>query len=330
MQEVPGPPSPLAVLGLDPETERAYRLLLRRAPIGIDAAAAVLEVSPAQVSAHAERLAAAGLVRVRDDVVLVLPPEQALTRAIEDESRRLDGLRAQVEAIRSVIPALSAEHSVFRESPGEAVAFRTIRADEAVPVLQQIAAQVPGDLRWFRPDQWSLSSSAEADEWVRSLLRQGRRSRVIYPARALEEAPESVRRRAELGEDVRILGDVPTRLGIIGDSVAMIPHRWDLADDLVLILEQPSLVASLGLVFDGMWERALVMPGLAGDDLEAKESARRLLLDQLARGVKDEQIARTLGQSLRTVRRRVADLMDELDATSRFQAGVEAVRRGWL
>jgi hypothetical protein len=30
------------------------------------------------------------------------------------------------------------------------------------------------------------------------------------------------------------------------------------------------------------------------------------------------------------VRRRVAELLDELGAGSRFQAGAEAVRRGWL
>ena len=47
-------------------------------------------------------------------------------------------------------------------------------------------------------------------------------------------------------------------------------------------------------------------------------------------GAKDEQIARTLGLSLRTVRRRVADLMIELGVDTRFQAGVEAARRGWL
>ena len=51
---------------------------------------------------------------------------------------------------------------------------------------------------------------------------------------------------------------------------------------------------------------------------------------QLAAGAKDEQIARTLGISLRTVRRRVADLLIELGVDTRFQAGVEAVRRGWL
>ena len=57
---------------------------------------------------------------------------------------------------------------------------------------------------------------------------------------------------------------------------------------------------------------------------------RRLLLAELADGVKDEQIARNLDLSLRTVRRRVASLMSELGVDTRFQAGVEAVRRGWL
>jgi DNA-binding NarL/FixJ family response regulator len=40
-------------------------------------------------------------------------------------------------------------------------------------------------------------------------------------------------------------------------------------------------------------------------------------------------IARSLGVSLRTVRRRIAELLAELGVESRFQAGAEAVRRGW-
>ena len=57
---------------------------------------------------------------------------------------------------------------------------------------------------------------------------------------------------------------------------------------------------------------------------------RTQLLELLAGGAKDEQIARTMGVSLRTVRRRIASLLAELGVDSRFQAGMEAVRRGWL
>jgi DNA-binding NarL/FixJ family response regulator len=41
-------------------------------------------------------------------------------------------------------------------------------------------------------------------------------------------------------------------------------------------------------------------------------------------------MARKLGISERTVRRLVSDLTERLGATSRFQAGVCAVRLGWL
>jgi DNA-binding NarL/FixJ family response regulator len=41
-------------------------------------------------------------------------------------------------------------------------------------------------------------------------------------------------------------------------------------------------------------------------------------------------IARQLGVSERTVRRRVSDLAEILGAGSRFQIGAQAVRRGWV
>jgi DNA-binding NarL/FixJ family response regulator len=60
-----------------------------------------------------------------------------------------------------------------------------------------------------------------------------------------------------------------------------------------------------------------------GDD----ESA---LLGLLAAGLTDGAIARHLGTHPRTVQRRVRDLLDRLGAGTRFQAGIQAARRGWL
>ena len=54
------------------------------------------------------------------------------------------------------------------------------------------------------------------------------------------------------------------------------------------------------------------------------------LLEQMLAGASDEQIARNLNIGLRTVRRRIAALMTDLGVDTRFQAGVEAARRGWL
>ncbi|MGW3248842.1 helix-turn-helix domain-containing protein [Streptomyces sp. NPDC001070] len=53
-------------------------------------------------------------------------------------------------------------------------------------------------------------------------------------------------------------------------------------------------------------------------------------LQLLADGLTDEAIAKRLGVSPRTARRIATDLMERLNARSRFQAGARAVQHGWL
>jgi hypothetical protein len=55
-----------------------------------------------------------------------------------------------------------------------------------------------------------------------------------------------------------------------------------------------------------------------------------MLLQMLTAGLKDQAIARQLDVSLRTARRRLAQLMTATGATSRFLLALAAVRRGWL
>ena len=323
------------MLGLGPAEEALYRALLRTPSLPLGGVADVVGDVDARggrvaVDEMVDQLVRTGLVRRSGAELVAAPPEQALERLIGDEHERLEGVRDQLAALRSMLPALEAEHRVARAPVGERVQVEAIPTSAVLTVLRSLALESSGDLLWIRPDQWRLEQGRAVDRWVQEQLREGRGSRVIYPARVLEEAPEAVRRRAELGEHVRVLGDVPGRLAVVGDVAALVPQRFDPADDVVLVVRQPGLVASVTLLFEGLWERALVVPGIGADDPTEGDSARRLLLDQMARGVKDEQIARTLGLSLRTVRRRVADLLDELGADSRFQAGVEAVRRGWL
>jgi len=64
--------------------------------------------------------------------------------------------------------------------------------------------------------------------------------------------------------------------------------------------------------------------------IDALTTAERELLTLLAAGATHETVAHRLDIPLRTTRRRIAALMKQLDAVSPFQAGAEAVRRGWL
>ena len=66
------------------------------------------------------------------------------------------------------------------------------------------------------------------------------------------------------------------------------------------------------------------------DDAADPDETRTAVLSCLAAGLTDEGIARSLGCSLRTAQRHIGRLMHDLNASSRFQAGMEARQRGWV
>jgi hypothetical protein len=323
--------SPLSVLGFSAEQDATYRVLLRNSGASLDALAALVPVSADQLREDVARFVASGLVELRGDTVVALAPDQALARLITEEGRRLQSVAEQLESLRGLLPSLTAEHLASQAPRGVEVPLELVEGGDVADLIRGICAASTGDLLWLRPDQWRLAPGYDIDETVKELVRSGRRSRAIYPARVLEEAPEVVRARAEAGEHVRILAEVPTRIAIMGTTAALVPERFGVNTGRRLIVRQPAMVTALTMLFDSMWVRAMAIPGM--DDQrhdDERVGDRRLLLDQLAGGAKDEQIARALGLSLRTVRRRVAGILEELGADSRFQAGVEACRRGWL
>ncbi len=197
-------------------------------------------------------------------------------------------------------------------------------------LLSGLATSSSRDLLWLRPDQWADDWTDDwTDDWAIDMVRSGRRSRAIYPVRVLEEAPEVLRARAQAGEHVRVLAAVPSWLAIVGTSAALIPEEWGVHTERRLVVRQQAMITALTFLFETLWERAVTVASPDSANVECQK-VRRQLLDQLGSGAKDEQIARTLGLSLRTVRRRVAEMLDELGVDSRFQAGAEAVRRGWV
>lgn len=329
-QPTTGEVSPLGVLGFSAAQERLYRLVLRNSGLTPAALAALAGLPTGELREQLTRFAAAGLVQLRDGVVVAAPPQDALARMVNDEARRVLSRSEQLDVVRELLPSLSADHLASSAPKGEPVTVEVLEGGDVAQLIRSLSASSSGDLLWLRPDPWKATPGLELDEWVAGLMRAGRRSRAIYQVDVLQHAPDLIRRRAEAGEHVRILAEVPTRLAVVGSAAALISERFDVFDGRRLVLRHHSIVRSLTLLFEGLWEKAMPVPGLGGQRSDDGASEQRLLLAQLTGGAKDEQIARALGVSVRTVRRRVADLLDDLGAGSRFQAGVEAVRRGWV
>ena len=319
----------MTALGFSPEAGRLYERVLPRSGEPIDGVAAGLGLSVEELLERLEPLRSAGVVTVVDDLIKVATPADAVAMMIQQTAdsaamgyRRLQELAAAMPHLAgSVTPGLAPRKAGVVPLDGEVLT--EARDPEAI---RDILTNSVGDVMWLRPDQFQIDFEDDMSNWIRGAVGGGRRVRGIYALRAMQEVPSVVTRRIELGEEIRVLPELPTRLIIIGTQLAAMPEPLGMAAAPSSVIRQRGIVEALRLLFEEMWNRAapVSVPQLAPD------VGRAFLLEQLAAGAQDEQIARRLGVSLRTVRRRVAELMQDLGAGSRFQAGVEAVRRGWL
>lgn len=330
----PVPTSVLTALGFSPAVDRTYRRLRSMSGRELARIAAATVRTPEELLAEVDPLVRAGIVRLDGDRLVVAPPAEAIRIVVAAEAGHVERARRRLEGLVDAVGLLAAEDSPVaprepdRTLPIEGEVLTVEDRTDVFVMVRDLVLRARGDLLWLRPDQWRGPREARMAELVAEALRQGgRRSRAIYPLHATRDAPGVLAARAAVGEQVRVLPDLPTRMLVIGDSHVVLPEPLGYADMPLTVVRQRGVVEALTQWFELLWERAAT-PAVASGG--ARRDQRRFLLLQLAAGEHDEQIARRLGLSLRTVRRRVADLMTELGADSRFQAGVEAARRGWI
>ncbi|MEU7828909.1 MULTISPECIES: helix-turn-helix domain-containing protein [unclassified Nonomuraea] len=143
---------------------------------------------------------------------------------------------------------------------------------------------------------------------------------------------ELIQDAAARGEKARVVADASVKMWIADDALALIPIRnGAYSIDAAFILHHSALLDALIALFEREWLRGFPLravprpPAADGPDELARD-----LLALMAGGLTDEGIARALGLGLRTVQRRIHDLMQDLNAITRFQAGMAARERGWI
>ena len=97
-----------------------------------------------------------------------------------------------------------------------------------------------------------------------------------------------------------------------------------------LLVHPSGLLDLVNAMFEETWRTSIRVvegdSGLAPDE----DAVDRDLLNLLLLGMTDAAAGAQLGISVRTVQRRVADLMETAGVTTRIQLGAEAVRRAWI
>lgn len=313
----------LEALGVRVEDEALYRELLSRTQASVDELAEALGHDPPDVEASLARLEELGLatrltgtpLRVR-----AARPDVAVDVLV---SRRQEELARAQLAARDLLSEMPVEE---RHRPEDIVEVLVGRPAIAARFEQLITSTRDELLVFDRPPY--VADAQRSDSGVTDLLRQGVTVRGIYAPEALElpGALEAAHDAVRAGEQSRVHADLPMKLAIGDRRLAILPLSAAEVVDAALCIRPSALLDALVQLFDLLWaEGTPIVAGERGSEFSDKELAALL-----ASGAKDDVVARHLGASTRTLSRRVAQMMDHLHVRTRFQAGVQAVRRGWI
>jgi len=179
--------------------------------------------------------------------------------------------------------------------------------------------------------QAGKQDTEEFDDFLQvclQLLDRGITVRIVcqHRSRADLTTRMKIKRVADAGAEVRTTSHIPRTAVIFDRSLAVLLGAG--AGELTASrVGDGDLVQFLVDVFEHLWDGATSVDCHDAGYAEVADDLQHTIAGLMARGYTDEVLARKLGMSVRTCRRHIAGLMRDLDAVSRFQAGVRAGRR---
>jgi len=317
----------LEALGMTPDEERVYRMIVGGYRTAPDEIAGQTGVGRGEVEPILEVLLAKGLVSMADGHYMSAPPDVSLGPLLVQGQEKL-------EAARAAVSQLAEEYRGSARRRDSAQLVEVVTGADAIR-RQALAIQRSAreESLWFCLEG---NVAMAASENVEEALAQARgvQYRVIYETGLLEEPGRivNVLEGIEGGEIARSISKLPVRLAISDRKVALCPlvSHDSTGEPTAALVRESSLLSALVALFEVYWERA--SPLRIGDTAPTAhlDPDERRLLSLLIGGVSDKSIATQLNVSYRTVQRRLQDLMRRVNARTRMKLAWQASKLGWL
>ncbi|GCE01090.1 response regulator transcription factor [Embleya hyalina] len=322
---------------------RAFGQAVRIGQFRSDRIAEVLGLSPEKVDGIRRDLLTLRLLQpsAHDaDVLVPVSPEAAATELVripEDEIRSLQqeivGTRLRLQKL---LPAylegrrLRAQLEQSLEPLEAADQIRWMLKDQTERCRSEI-------LLSRRGDPLPCDSVGSMHPELLDAARRGIRVRAIYRHATLADQTvhTHMAELAEAGALVRTHAEPAGQLILFGTEVAIVFGRepsptaesGSTPEPPAVAVRDATVVGHLRATFEQAWDAASSAPDTTGD-AKALGQLQLSIVRLLAQGFKDDVVARRLGMSVRKCRRHIKEIMNELDADSRFQAGVQATLNG--
>jgi hypothetical protein len=315
----------LQSLGVSTAAEALYLVL---APLETASASQLAELGNVSVDVAASALAelqTLGLARAAGaDQWQSLPLLDAVHALRVQRIAELDAAAVSAESIQNRILA------ALRTQPADNITV-LIGTDAIVEARDSICDGARREICFFdkppyvdsRPHATPESLSADSPEW--RALERGISLRCVYHPGFDNDRLSELSLFAARGEQSRT-ALVPMKLILVDAQVALIPsiRSYDPGQELrASLVRHPQLIEALVWLFEAVWDQSV--PILASSFNESNPR-RQMLISLLMTGATDSAIATQLGVNVRSVRRWISELMDELRVTTRLQLGAALVR----
>lgn len=326
----------LTHLGLSSDADLVYRTMLVEATWGVGDLSAHLGLTERAVRRALDQLADLCLLDLAEGgrQVRVADPGRTLFALLSKAEDSVRDQQRQVQEARDTVTAIATAYQRRSDLPEGA----RLEGVEAVRTrLRQLAESAQRECWSFspggahRPD--AMSESRAVNE---AAMERGVQMQCVYQTAHRNDADTVAYAEwlTALGGQIRTVPTVPMQLVVVDREVALLPINPTSPRYGAIEVHTPAIVAAMCALFMQVWDIALPMPGsapAASNDVNGPLSPfEQAILKLLAEGLTDESASRRLGVSVRTLRRTISEITARLNSGSRFQAGVEANRRGWI
>ncbi|WP_424920676.1 hypothetical protein [Streptomyces sp. wa13] len=327
----------LAGLGLGAVESEFYRLFLTRLTSTAECVGDSVGLSAQDACLVAERLLSLGLLAgTAGGELRAVHPVLACHPLLERAELRLARQQKELELSRAAVDELASEIGSERVSSlAEAEVHRGAAA--AWSFLEQIAATASTSVQCMAaagaaPGVGETSDYTAIGELAAFTARRGTPVQLLLleSIDILPSLVDGAHTMAAAGVEIRTVPTLPVWVFIVDDEY--VATALDPADNQagIMVVRTPGAVAAAADLFVRHWRGAA--PLAAPDHQTPRDlmQKHRDLIALLADEVKDEAIARRLGVSPSTARRRIKDLCREFEVSTRTQLVVRACRMGLL
>ncbi|MEV7415639.1 helix-turn-helix transcriptional regulator [Streptomyces sp. NPDC089919] len=328
-------PQPMTALA-----QRVYRLLLTGRDLGAEDLAVELAgtggpVGPTEVERALDELTALALLRPSGRAPAGLRPvgPEAGLRLLQNHQAELLRQQQDLAVSQAALTRLLSGGGCSCSGRPEYAAETLVGSDAIGARIETLAARAVFEVAVFLPGVAELPAMLHASRPLdRAVRHRGVSLRTVALDSARHRRPSLAHLRwlGGIGAQVRTSPTLPLRMAVYDRHTAVVPLDPEGRESGAVQLTGPGVLTAVLALFDSVWATATPIDQPLPRNTDGLTPQERQLLQLLAEGHTDEGAGRQLGLAPRTVRRIMAGLMARLGARSRFEAGLEAGRRGWI